>query len=91
MLAGKAGIEMSESVLDRLAEYTEFHLESRYPDERKEFYAKMHRRIYADIDPRIEPIPILSKSYENDTWVPLIYHADCARAYDAVKLTGRRP
>jgi predicted nucleotidyltransferase len=25
------------------------------------------------IDPRIEPIPISSKSYENDTWIPLIY------------------
>jgi len=25
------------------------------------------------IDPRIEPIPISSASYENDTWVPLIY------------------
>ncbi|MCF6149615.1 MAG: nucleotidyltransferase domain-containing protein [Candidatus Kuenenia sp.] len=25
------------------------------------------------IDPRIEPIPISSESYENDTWVPLIY------------------
>ena len=25
------------------------------------------------IDPRIEPILISSKSYENDTWIPLIY------------------
>ncbi len=25
------------------------------------------------IDPRFEPIPISSESYENDTWVPLIY------------------
>ena len=25
------------------------------------------------IDPRIEPVPISSESYENDTWVPLIY------------------
>ena len=25
------------------------------------------------IDPRLEPIPISSESYENDTWVPLIY------------------
>jgi len=25
------------------------------------------------VDPRIEPIPISSKSYENDTWIPLIY------------------
>lgn len=25
------------------------------------------------IDPRIEPVPISSESYKNDTWVPLIY------------------
>ena len=25
------------------------------------------------VDPRIEPIPISSKSYEKDTWIPLIY------------------
>jgi predicted nucleotidyltransferase len=25
------------------------------------------------VDPRIEPIPISSESYENDTWVPLFY------------------
>ena len=25
------------------------------------------------IDPRIEPVPISSNSFENDTWVPLIY------------------
>ncbi len=27
-------------MLDRLAEYTEFHLEARYPDEKKDFYQK---------------------------------------------------
>jgi predicted nucleotidyltransferase len=25
------------------------------------------------IDPRIEPIPISTESYKNDTWVPLVY------------------
>lgn len=25
------------------------------------------------IDPRIEPVPVSSDAYENDTWVPLIY------------------
>jgi len=29
--------------------------------------------IACDIDPRIEPVPISVKSYEEDTWVPLIY------------------
>jgi predicted nucleotidyltransferase len=30
-------------------------------------------QIACDIDPRIEPIPISSESFENDTWLPLIY------------------
>ena len=38
LLASKTNIEIPESVLDRLAEYTEFNLEARYPDEKKEFY-----------------------------------------------------
>ncbi len=25
------------------------------------------------VDPRMEPVPISSESYENDTWIPLIY------------------
>jgi hypothetical protein len=30
-------------------------------------------RIAGGIDPRLESIPISIESYENDTWVPLIY------------------
>jgi predicted nucleotidyltransferase len=30
-------------------------------------------RIACKIDPRIEPVPISLESYENDTWIPLIY------------------
>ena len=30
-------------------------------------------RIAGKVDPRLEPIPISSDSYEKDTWVPLIY------------------
>jgi len=30
-------------------------------------------RIAGKIDPRLEPVPISLKAYENDTWVPLIY------------------
>ena len=25
------------------------------------------------IDPRIEPVPISSESYEKDTWIPIVY------------------
>jgi predicted nucleotidyltransferase len=30
-------------------------------------------QIACKIDPRIEPIPISLESYQNDTWIPLIY------------------
>jgi HEPN domain-containing protein len=40
LLASKTNLEIPEAVFDRLAEYTEFHLEARYPDEKKEFYEK---------------------------------------------------
>jgi predicted nucleotidyltransferase len=30
-------------------------------------------QIACDIDPRIEPIPLSPESFENDTWLPLIY------------------
>jgi len=34
---------------------------------------KLLMQIAWRIDPRIEPIPISSESYEKDTWIPLIY------------------
>jgi len=34
---------------------------------------KMLLRLAWRIDPRIEPLPVSSESYENDTWIPLIY------------------
>jgi len=34
---------------------------------------KMLHRLAWRVDPRIEPIPISSTSYENSTWIPLIY------------------
>jgi len=30
-------------------------------------------RIAGEVDVRIEPVPISLESYENDTWIPLIY------------------
>lgn len=30
-------------------------------------------QIARKIDPRIEPVPISSKAYDQDTWIPLIY------------------
>ena len=43
MLAGKSGIQMSEEMLDQLAEFMEFHTEARYPDAKMEFYQKCTR------------------------------------------------
>jgi HEPN domain-containing protein len=40
LLASKTNLEIPESILDQLAEFTEFHLESRYPDDKREFYEK---------------------------------------------------
>ena len=34
---------------------------------------KMLLQIAWRVDPRLEPIPISSDSYEKDTWIPLIY------------------
>lgn len=40
MLASKTKVEIPESVIDQLAEYVEFHLEARYPDQKKDFHKK---------------------------------------------------
>jgi predicted nucleotidyltransferase len=34
---------------------------------------KLLHRLAWRVDPRIEPIPISSASYEKNTWIPLIY------------------
>lgn len=39
-LASQTNLEIPETTVDQLAEFTEFHLESRYPDEKKDFYQK---------------------------------------------------
>ena len=40
MLAKTAHIDIDDQMLDQLAEYMEFHIEARYPDEKKDFYKK---------------------------------------------------
>ena len=47
----------------------------RSPDFGKDRFeeGKMLLQIAWRVDPRIEPIPISSESYENDTWIPIIY------------------
>ena len=47
LLASKTNLEIPESILDQLAEFTQFHLESRYPDDKKEFYEKC-TEVFAD-------------------------------------------
>ena len=40
LLATSSKVDIPDAVLDKLAEYMEFHIEARYPDENKEFYKK---------------------------------------------------
>jgi len=53
-LASKTKIEIPESILDKFAEYTEFHIESRCPDEKRDFYRRctqeFARKKFAEIE-----------------------------------------
>jgi HEPN domain-containing protein len=40
LLAKHAGLDINDQMLDQLAEYMEFHIEARYPDEKKDFYIR---------------------------------------------------
>ena len=40
MLAKNTSINITDQMLDKLAEYMEFHIEARYPDDKKDFYKK---------------------------------------------------
>jgi len=40
LLASKASIEFPDSILEQLAIFMEFHIEARYPDDKKRFYKK---------------------------------------------------
>jgi len=40
LLAKNLSIDIKDQMLDLLAEYMEFHIEARYPDEKKDFYKK---------------------------------------------------
>lgn len=39
-LASKLSFELPETISDKLAEFMEFHIEARYPDEKRDFYNK---------------------------------------------------
>jgi len=56
-------------------EYSDIDVAIVSPDFGKDSYREGARlfEIAGKIDPRIEPVPISIKSYENDTWIPLIY------------------
>ena len=48
MLAKNASIDINDQMLDQLAEYMEFHIEARYPDEKKDFYKKCSEEFTTD-------------------------------------------
>ena len=56
-------------------EYSDIDVAIVSPDFGKDRYEEGARlfEIASEIDPRIEPVPISVESYENDTWIPLIY------------------
>jgi len=59
----------------RFHEYSDIDVAVVSPDFGKDRYregAKLFE-IACAIDPRIEPVPISLSSYENDTWIPIIY------------------
>ena len=59
----------------RAHEYSDIDVAVVSPDFGKDSYregAKLFE-IACAIDPRIEPVPISSFSYKNDTWIPIIY------------------
>ena len=55
-----------------IADFPSFFVSPDFGKDRYREGAKLFE-IASEIDPRIEPVPISLKAYENDTWVPLIY------------------
>lgn len=62
-------------VSGRAHEYSDIDVAIVSPDFGKKGYAGSAKlfEIASQIDPRIEPVPISLESYNNDTWIPLIY------------------
>lgn len=77
----KAGIKVSKvilfgsSVSGRAHEFSDIDVAIISPGFGKDRYREGARlfEIACRIDPLIEPVPISSEAYENDTWLPLIY------------------
>ena len=59
----------------RAHEYSDIDVAVVSPDFGKDRYCEGANlfEIACAIDPRIEPVPISLSSYENDTWIPIIY------------------
>jgi predicted nucleotidyltransferase len=62
-------------IAGRAHKYSDIDVAVVSPDFGKDRYKEGARlfEIAHKIDPLIEPVPISAKSYENDTWIPLIY------------------
>ena len=75
------GIQVEKAILfgsylsGRYSNYSDIDIAIVSPDFGKDRFeeGKILFQMAWRVDPRIEPIPISSESYENDTWVPLIY------------------
>lgn len=62
-------------ILGKAHKYSDIDVAIVSPDFGKDRYEEGARlfEIAHKIDPLIEPVPISIESYENDTWIPLIY------------------
>lgn len=78
---GKNKIKVTKVILygsriaGRAHKYSDIDVAVVSPDFGKDRYkegARLFELAYK-IDPLIEPVPISAESYENDTWIPLIY------------------
>lgn len=75
------GVKVDKAILfgsylsGNYSEYSDIDIAIISPDFGKDRFeeGKMLFKLAWRVDPRIEPVPISSKSYEKDTWIPLIY------------------
>jgi HEPN domain-containing protein len=52
LLAQRSGLKIPNECLDRLSEFMEFHIESRYPDATEAFYKKCTEAVHGSSNER---------------------------------------
>ncbi|MBI5236299.1 MAG: HEPN domain-containing protein, partial [Deltaproteobacteria bacterium] len=83
-LAERSGLKIPESLLVKLREFMEFHLEARYPDANKEFYGKCNR-VYTAA--RLKE-PLINSYFVIASPAPLWIMKACSLANSFVQQSG---